>query len=314
MVNYMPKVSIIMNCFNGEKYLREALDSIYAQTFSDWEIIFFDNNSSDNSSTIAQSYDSRLKYHLNSETIPLGHARHEAVKMATGEWIAFLDVDDSWNSNNLESQISQLEDSEYILSYAGVREITESGKIIRDCLPLHSSGNIFPDLLLQFDINMVTPLIRREFMIENNLNFEPIITASEEYNLFMRIAAKGKVLSIPEILGNYRVSSSSLTNKQISKWATERRITLEQLATENPEKFVTYANEFKLAYDRSDYYEASYLMSLGQKRKARKLLLGIKNGLIYQLLGILTYSTILWKLFHSSFIKRNLVRLMGYVK
>ena len=60
----MPKVSVIMNCFNGERFLREAIDSIYSQTFTDWEIIFWDNASTDKSASIAKSYDKKLKYFL----------------------------------------------------------------------------------------------------------------------------------------------------------------------------------------------------------------------------------------------------------
>ena len=61
------KVSIIMNCFNGDRHLKQALDSIYDQSYSDWEIIFWDNQSSDNSASIAKSYDSRLKYFRSKE-------------------------------------------------------------------------------------------------------------------------------------------------------------------------------------------------------------------------------------------------------
>ena len=58
-----PLVSIIINCYNGEKYLAEAINSIYAQTYKNWEIIFWDNASIDNSANIAKSYDKKLKYY-----------------------------------------------------------------------------------------------------------------------------------------------------------------------------------------------------------------------------------------------------------
>ncbi len=70
--NFRPKVSVIMNCFNSEKYLREAIDSVYAQTYKDWEIIFWDNASTDHSKEIAKSYDNKLKYSRGKETVPLG--------------------------------------------------------------------------------------------------------------------------------------------------------------------------------------------------------------------------------------------------
>ena len=72
-------VSVIMNCYNGEKYLNSAIDSIYNQTYLDWEIIFWDNASKDKSSSIALSYDSKLKYFKSKKTLSLGKARNKAL-------------------------------------------------------------------------------------------------------------------------------------------------------------------------------------------------------------------------------------------
>ena len=100
-----PLVSIIMNCWNCEKYLREALDSVYAQTYPHWEIIFWDNASTDQSGEMARSYDHRLRYFKGEVTIPLGAARNKALEQAKGEFIAFLDCDDAWLPEKLEKQI-----------------------------------------------------------------------------------------------------------------------------------------------------------------------------------------------------------------
>ena len=102
-----PLVSIIINCFNGEEYLREALESVISQTYKNWEIIFWDNQSTDKSAEIFKSYqDSRLKYYLaSSHTKILYEARNYALKKATGDFIAFLDADDYWLPDKLEKQI-----------------------------------------------------------------------------------------------------------------------------------------------------------------------------------------------------------------
>ena len=79
-------VSVIINCFNGEKYLREALDSVITQTYKNWEIIFWDNQSTDESAEIFNSYDDvRLRYFLAPKFTKLGQARNLAVANATGE-------------------------------------------------------------------------------------------------------------------------------------------------------------------------------------------------------------------------------------
>jgi len=89
-----PKVSVIMNCYNGEKYLKEAIDSVYAQTYPDWEIVFWNNASTDRSAEIARGYDMRLRYFEEEEKIPLGAARNRALEQTRCNFVAFLDWDD----------------------------------------------------------------------------------------------------------------------------------------------------------------------------------------------------------------------------
>ena len=102
-----PLVSIIMNCYNGEKFLHEALDSIINQTYKNWELIFWDNQSTDNSSFIVQSYkDQRIKYFFSKKHTLLYEARNMAIEKSEGEYLAFLDVDDYWDSAKLEKQMN----------------------------------------------------------------------------------------------------------------------------------------------------------------------------------------------------------------
>ena len=100
-------VSIIMNCYNGEKYLREALDSIINQTFKNWELIFWDNQSTDNSANIVLSYnDHRIKFFYSKNHTLLYEARNLAIEKSQGGYLAFLDVDDYWDSAKLEKQMN----------------------------------------------------------------------------------------------------------------------------------------------------------------------------------------------------------------
>ena len=303
----MPKVSIIINCYNGEKYLREAIDSVYAHSFEDWEIIFWDNVSTDQTPNIAASYDSKLKYFRSTQLIPLGAARKEAVLKATGEWIAFLDCDDSWFPDKLQIQLDALSGTDYVLCYAGIREIDHNGRLIREVFPQHKSGQLLEKLLLQFEINMVTPMLRKEVLEQYSLNFDENVTASEEYNLFVRLAAKGRVLALPKILGTYFVSAGSLTDRQISQWAVERYYTLEQLKRENIGIEKRFPKAFKEAYARGDYYKARYLMAEGRNIEARKIMAGIVGvDYRYRLLEIVLHIPGLWGLVHGNFMKRRM--------
>ena len=96
-----------MNVRNGASTLQEALDSVMAQTFSDWEVIVWDDCSTDGSANIVARFsDPRIRYFLSPEETSLGKARDNAIRQARGEWLAFLDQDDVWMPRKLEMQMA----------------------------------------------------------------------------------------------------------------------------------------------------------------------------------------------------------------
>ena len=112
----MPQVSVIMNVRNGASFLREALDSVVAQTFHDWELIVWDDRSTDDSPRIISEYhDPRIRYFLSPEDTPLGEARNNAIRQATGDWLAFLDQDDIWLPRKLQQQMALADDQTGII-------------------------------------------------------------------------------------------------------------------------------------------------------------------------------------------------------
>jgi len=298
-----------MNCYNGEKYLREAIDSIYAQTYKNWEIIFWDNLSTDSSADIAKTYDKRLKYFRGEKYIPLGAARKKAIEKSSGEWIGFLDTDDLWYPNKLSMQLKEIDDNDYVLCYAGVHGIKPNGDVFQTCLPYCKSGNIFADQLVQFDINMVTPLLNKRLMDDYSLYFEKEITASEEYNLFMRLMAKGKVCVVPNALGSVRVSEGTTTDREMKNWARERFFTLEQLKRENPGIEKVYSDAFEEAEARGIFYNARYLMAQKRFNEARSKLKSIsKKSKKYFILYICSFIPTFWNLICSPIVKRKLTQ------
>lgn len=304
-----PLISVIVNCHNGEEFLKRALDSIYSQSYSNWEIIFFDNASTDQSSDIAKSYDQRLRYFFNEKLINLGHARAKALENAKGEWIAFLDSDDIWNKYKLEKQMEFIKNTKYVLSYAGVEEIDINGDHIRYDIPSHNSGPMLKKQLEDFEINMVTPIVKRSSLIENNLTFNRNMTASEEFNLFIRLAAKGDFHSSKEILGSYTVYEDSLTNKKISRWAEERFETIEELIHENKGILSSITPEFISSISRGLYYKARYYFDTEDPQAGRRILRRISlPDIKYLILYLSSFSKSLWRLIHSKKIKSKLTR------
>ena len=127
-----PFISIIMNCHNGEKYLNEAIDSVLKQTYINYEVIFFDNNSSDKSKEIFMKYKHlRLKYFFSSQTLPLYEARKKAIDHSKGDIFAFLDVDDIWKPTKLEIQIETFKDVNIGLSCTNYFLLNERKNLIK---------------------------------------------------------------------------------------------------------------------------------------------------------------------------------------
>ena len=104
-----PLVSVIVNCYNGQKYLKDCLRSIVNQTYKNWELIFWDNFSTDQSKKVLNEFnDKRIKYFKSKKFLPLYKARNLAIQKAKGDYISFLDTDDLWKKNKLFEQIKIL--------------------------------------------------------------------------------------------------------------------------------------------------------------------------------------------------------------
>ena len=129
----MATVSIIMPCHNGEKYLRQAVKSVLAQTFTDWELLIIDDASTDGSVVIAEEYcvqDSRIKLlHTAASTGKPATTRNVGIEAATGRFIAFLDCDDQWLQDKLEHQIPLFEKPDCAAVFSFYKKMDSSGNV-----------------------------------------------------------------------------------------------------------------------------------------------------------------------------------------
>lgn len=301
-MKHFPLVSFVMNCYNGEQYLHRSLKTILSQTYQNWELVFWDNASTDHSKEILEAYNEpRFKYFRSKENVSLGQARAWAVDVCQGEFIAFLDVDDEWLPEKTEIQIREMLKDDFVLSYSGVTEVDESNTDRRrDYIPTYESGFLFKDLLVQFDINLPVAMIKRKALLEKGLNFDPFVKASEEYCLFMQLIYGEKVCVVSRPLANYYIRRDSLTNKCIDRWYIERFYTLDKIIESHPEASEKYSHEFEVAYARGTYYKARLLMSQGNRKEARAELKSICNvDKRYKYLLCLSYlPTYCWEYAH----------------
>src|SRR3990167_6709516 len=195
-MNAKPLVSVVMNCCNSDRYLKEAIDSVYAQTFLDWEIIFWDNASTDHSAEIAKSYDDKLLYFLGDQHVSLGAARNLALKQCHGKYIAFLDCDDLWLPTKLEKQVALLEQNPSLgMVYSDSYFFNERGNI--RCL-YHDKktlcGNVFKELFANYFLDIETVIIVRSILDKLPEWFDPRLHVMEDADLFLRIAYESSLI------------------------------------------------------------------------------------------------------------------------
>ena len=268
-------VSIIMNCYNGEKYLREAIDSVYAQSYKHWEIIFWDNASTDGTSQIAQSYDSRLRYFRAEVNTHLGPARNMALEKAKTTYIAFLDSDDIYLPHTLQRQVELMESADYGLVYAETLVIGEDGREIKRQKLRYSSGYILDKLLRRYEISMCSVMIRRSVIDEERLRFGEELQYCPEHNLFMKISAQHKIGVIHDPLVKYRWSSSSLSRKTRHLVSKEIKYTLDELQRLYPEAVNSCGDAMVAARAKLSYYDAINLINKGDYQAARSVLIPV---------------------------------------
>lgn len=242
----MPTVSVIMNCYNSARFLAEAIDSVYAQSYPDWEIIFFDNCSTDNSADIARSYgDGRLRYFRGEKTVPLGHARNLAIAKAQGRYIAFLDCDDLWGVSKTEKQVAVLEaDLKLGAVFSDALFFGQGVKSFRT-FPVQKprQGMIFRDLLCRYILPMPTIMVRRLALENIGGWFDERFNMVEDADLFMRLAYYYPISYIDDILAHRRMHPASWTSLKKELFPKEEELLLSKFSSLWPSFDKEYAKE-----------------------------------------------------------------------
>ena len=159
-------VSIIINCHNGEKFLSRCLESVINQTYENWEIIFWDNCSTDNSKKIFQRYnDGRFNYYKSDKLTNLSIARNLAISKSKGKYVSFLDVDDYWEKNKISSQISFFKNEDTCLIFSNFyfeKNFNKNKEIsIKKKLPKKNMVNFF---LSKYPVSISTVIFNKKII------------------------------------------------------------------------------------------------------------------------------------------------------
>jgi len=210
----MPEVSVVIPVYNQETYLRAAIDSVFAQTYRDLEVIVVDDGSTDRTPDVIASYGSRVRA-LRQPNAGNASAFNRGVRAAAGRWIAWLGSDDIWVPTKLERQMDALRSrSDAGLAYTDVVTMDASGRALYTTeFPCPSDRAGCLRLLLRKNfINVSTALVRRDVFDAMGL-FDEEDWLCADYDMWLRIAERYAIVRVAEPLVWYRVHPGQLSRK-----------------------------------------------------------------------------------------------------
>jgi glycosyltransferase involved in cell wall biosynthesis len=215
IVTPVPKVTVVIPVCNREKYVGEAIESILAQTFSDFELLVIDDGSTDRSREVVQSYhDPRIRLVCNETNLGVAKTRNRGIHLARGEYLAVLDSDDWAHPERLGKQVAFLDSHpDYAAVGAWIAWMDGEGRSLRRV----RRKPVLPDEIaalrlfrqgIENSASMARTVVLREYGHQEQYNL------SEDFDLWARIAAKHKLATLPEVLGRCRAHQSRLTREQ----------------------------------------------------------------------------------------------------
>ena len=214
LMKFQTKITVAMPVFNGERFLRPAIESILNQSFSDFEFIIIDDGSTDNSLAILREYekvDSRIRV-ISRENRNVAATLNEIIELAKGEWIARMDQDDISYPERFEVQLDWIKNTGADICGSWARRFgANDARVVR---------TLVSDADIKFQMMFQSPFIHPSVMMRSSfakqLRYNEINWQAEDYDFWFRAIKAGCVMAnVPSILLGYRVHSSQISSKSI---------------------------------------------------------------------------------------------------
>ena len=220
MAKAAPKVSVLMSVYNGELYLREAIESILNQTFEDFEFIIINDGSTDASQEIIDSFNDRRLVVIQQENIGLTQSLNKGLKIARGEYIARQDADDISFPNRFEKQVAYLDAHLKVAVLGGaIIRIDEKGNPLCKFVFPQSHEEIKKKLYKTENQLAHTTVMFRKQQINSLGNYNEIFEKCEDYELWLRVSHKFRLHNLSDVLAYHRFHIGSVTQSgNESKW------------------------------------------------------------------------------------------------
>jgi len=210
-----PLISVVIPCFNGETFLADSIDSVLNQTYPNIELIVVDDGSTDNSSVIMNQYTDKI-ITITQANAGLPSARNSGIKIAKGEFIAFLDADDYWDKDFILEMHTAIQHSNAGIAYCGWQNIGLTGARGNPFIP--PDYEIDPEKIPKLIENARWPvhaaLVRMN--VCNKINgFNPLLKSCEDFAFWIRTATTNKIVLVPKVLAYYRHHGEQMTSNRL---------------------------------------------------------------------------------------------------
>jgi glycosyltransferase involved in cell wall biosynthesis len=267
-----PLVSVIIPAYNASEWIAETVQSVLAQEFTDYEIIVVDDGSTDATGAVVARFPQvRYIYQRNGGQ---GAARNTGIRAAQGAYIALLDADDVWKPEKLRLQVALLQQTQLAWVYCDTYFFHgRAGAISHtygDSGRLHT-GDILQPLFLDVFMSSITPVIRREvFDHVGYFNDIALVRNREDWDMFLRIAARYPVGLVNRPLAGYRIhSASSVRSEPIGRFFASQLFVVEQAAAREPARLGPLKQR---AVARTCIAASFKLVKSGQHKAAARML------------------------------------------
>lgn len=211
-----PLVSIITPTFNSERFIAQTIQSVEAQTYSNWELIIVDDASSDNTLQIINSFqerESRIKIYQLTINSGAGVARNKGIEMAQGDFIAFLDADDLWKAEKLSEQLQFMQERKALVSYSSYDLIDENGN------SLNKKVKALPEIKINklLKSNYIGNLTGVYNAKKLGKVYMPIIRKRQDWGLWIKCIEKAESAhGLDKVLASYRVRKGSISATKLN--------------------------------------------------------------------------------------------------
>ncbi|MFM2312814.1 MAG: hypothetical protein RLZZ04_2090 [Cyanobacteriota bacterium] len=234
-----PEVSIIIPTYNSEKYIAQALESVFKQSYSNLEVILIDDASQDSTVETAHIFhDCRLRIFENKQNRGVSYGRNFGISQAQGKWIALLDSDDWYASDRLEKLIPQGEANDADLIADDLWLINEEqtkhwSSLLRECPHLNFSGIFSIDTVnfvtsdrlgsinanRTWSLGYTKPMIRREFLLKHQIWYDENLKVGEDFTLYLEcLRHQAKFYLVNQPYYYYRTRSTSLSTRKKTEY------------------------------------------------------------------------------------------------